>query len=789
MGNSAAATGHFTARVNLDECLLRLGVNPGDPAALPFAPGDTTGGVENELQVAVLGSREAVDLPVGIESSNYFANVLRRARVGDASPRLGRNLERYLADNPEEVWENSWVRLPLSRLGRYASEILHGDLRADKNLPDSPPRRDRERFFLTRQGEEWLRVPISYLLKLALADLIADNAALCPQSQATGRRLLGHFLNDNTSPETFSFHVVSHRPAEGLGRKLARETARRFLLSHLLLLYANRKFSLEENGQQALIFFSPHPPVRQRQLNEGISDAFYRELFMSPCLAGWNDGESKHRYMALCHQVLSRSHLNGVMKLREAGIITSNLVVLPHTSNIGLANNGTHVSLGSRKLGGLLANPASGFGPAHEKYLGDLAAKLIEHFLPLFVGTYSAAPYRLAFEDFHPEQVLGFLAHELDYTHLRMLWRRWKKKARNRLAGHRLTPFGPPAFDRLIGRLFGLKGDFVPDFRLLDYPVALLSTESNCGQDGVLGNEARLKADLEALGVFDRSMSVYQLIRLRTQAAMGFSGFEARYYSLFENFEQDLGQAADFQMLLNCLAFKYMLSHRLSHRHIPGTPLVESERRQIFFGAAIGLPTFFVRKESDNVFLRSILARTPGIRASRRYPGYLRVRQRDYRLALLAMIREDGADLIEMFGCHELLADLEQRLREPETAAVGRLVRGIMGEARPGRRSADPLSLTAHEFNQAAEGYYRNALRQRHLAEALAYLREEVAAMTDGRHPLPLESRQAVAAIRGGEGLEERLAADPSLPEIVRLAHLLLLAEDWDAKKERAAAG
>ena len=61
--------------------------------------------------------------------------------------------------------------------------------------------------------------------------------------------------------------------------------------------------------------------------------------------------------------------------------------------------------------------------------MGDLVVKIVEHFLPLFVGTYSAAPYRLDFVDLHPEKALGFLPHELDYTHLRMLWRRWKKKA------------------------------------------------------------------------------------------------------------------------------------------------------------------------------------------------------------------------------------------------------------------------------------------------------------------------------------------------------------------------
>src|SRR5437764_636192 len=112
--------------------------------------------------------------------------------------------------------------------------------------------------------------------------------------------------------------------------------------------------------------------------------------------------------MHLCHQVLSRSQLNAVAKLREAGIITNNLVVLPNLSNISLANNGVHLSLGSLRLSERAADPASGFAGAAEKYLGDLVIKIVEHFLPLFVGSYSAAPHRINFGDFHPERMLGF---------------------------------------------------------------------------------------------------------------------------------------------------------------------------------------------------------------------------------------------------------------------------------------------------------------------------------------------------------------------------------------------
>ncbi|MDZ7641474.1 MAG: hypothetical protein U5J62_05560 [Desulfurivibrio sp.] len=74
--------------------------------------------------------------------------------------------------------------------------------------------------------------------------------------------------------------------------------------------------------------------------------------------------------------------------------------------------------------------------------------------------------------------------------------------------------------------------------------------------------------------------------------------------------------------------------------------------------------------------MASIIARTSGVRVSRRYPGYLRVGQREYRLALLARIREDAADLLEAYRLAPLLSDLERRLLEPESCgAGGRLVR------------------------------------------------------------------------------------------------------------------
>lgn len=771
------------------ECARLLGIDPRQPETLPFFGDDTTAGCENELQAAVAGRREAVDLPRIIEQSNYYANIVRRATTGDISARALRNLERYFADNVEQVWENSWVRLPLHLLHEEAKATLMADLKADKQHPGGMERSDTARFFVEEGGEKQLRIPISYLLKLALADMLgcAHGFAVL---QKTGRRLLGHLLSDNTSPETYSFHVVGMHAQAGHGRALARETAKRFLFTHLLVCYANDRFELARRGQNATLFFSPHPPVRQRALNECISDAFYRELFMSPCLSGWDQGEVKHQYMILCHQVLSRSHLNAVMKLREAGIIANNLVVLPQTSNISLANNGTHISMGSRKLGRLLRDPASGFVARHEKYLGDLVGKVMEHFLPLFVGTYSAAPYRLAFEDFHPEKALGFLPHELDYTHLRMLWRRWKKKAGNKICGHSMTPFGPQLLDHGLAMLFRFKGDFVPDFRLIDYPVALLSTGRSASQDGRLRNDRWLKEDLDTLGIFDKRMSLYLPYKMREYGIMGFSGFEARYYSQFEHFTGDLGRAADLQMLLNALAFKLIAAGAVTHQHIPDTPFVESERRQILFGAAIGIPTFFVHKDTPNRLLRSILQRTRNTRASRRYSGYLRVLSHEYCAALVAFLRDEASMLVEGMGLDELFVDLEARLREPERfAAVGKLTSGIL----EGLGARSPIKVPARDFNLAAERYYREKLRREHVLEGWQYAADDMHAMALGEMPMAIEVREALSAILQGQSMDnfldeahDALSVDHVAADTAgRLLQLMILAEDVDGKRHK----
>jgi hypothetical protein len=398
------------------------------------------------------------------------------------------------------------------------------------------------------------------------------------------------------------------------------------------------------------------------------------------------------------------------------------------------------------------------------------------------VGTYSAAPYRLDFWDFHPETALGFLPHELDFTHLRMMWRRWKRKAGLKVLGQPVTPVGPVWLDRLLSAALGLRGDLVPDFRLIDYLVALMSTDESPALDGRLGNDQRLRRDLAQLGVFDEAMSMYLPYKHRAYAAMGFSGFEGRHYSVFESLGEDFAEAASLQVLLTALAYRYAARGEVTHADVPDDPEAESERRQVFFGSAIGIPTFFVRAAGGNRLLHRILRRTERTRPSRRYPGFVRVHHLEYRRALLATLREDAPELIEDLGLGEMLDRLAGRLEDPERhAAVGRLTRGILDEA--GARS--PMRLSGEQFNRAAESYYRGALRRRHLREGLDLLRDDARAL-DARP----ESAAALRGIVGEQTAASFLArhepavlAETAGPDaLTRLIHLTLLSIRRDAR-------
>ena len=750
---------------------------------LPFSPGDVTAGSEDELQAVVVGKAETCDLPITIRDSRFLTNIARRSLSGEAPHRTLLDLQAFLNDS-ENVWENSWVRLPVRSLSPHALDTFHRDMRAEAR-GESRKRSDFAKFMVSHKGEDWLRAPISYVLKLALADLVGVQPHMPAAMREEAQRLLCHFSNDNTSPETTSFHVLFAAGTAGLGKEVARESARCFLFTSLLMSRANHQFGLLETGQRAMVYHAPHPPVRQTELSSCISDSFYRELFMSPCLSGWDDGEAKCDYMHLCHQVLSRSQLNAVAKLREAGIITSDLIVLPSLSNVSLANNGIHITMGSQALTRALRDRGDSFDLQDEKRIGDLAIKIYEHFLPLFIGTYSAAPYRVDFAQFHPEKLLAFLPHELDFTHLRLMWREWKEKANLRVLGRPVTPYGPSRLDDFVARLFRLRGDFVPDYRLLSYPVAWLATEQSSALDGRQGNVSQLASELDELGVLDRRLSFYMPLRLREFARMGFSGFEGRYYSLFPSYRRDMAPAADLQQFLLMLCFQLALSATITADQVPDDPTSESERRQPFFFAAAGLPAFYFHKNSRNQFLRSVLDYCGKIRSSRRHPGYLRVPVGDYCDALVAWLRAEATEAIELFDAGPLLGDLCGRLSEPERQASERVTAGILGES----PSRDPLQWKARAFNLRAEQYYRDELRRDHLREAFQDLKEDVEALPSGDYDVQPMLRHGVRVqdpLRFLQCIEERLVQDElSLQEITLVLNLLLVLIARDDQRSR----
>ena len=67
--------------------------------SLPFSLNDTTAGSEAELQVAVCGKKDHVDLPSTIANSIYYANIVRRALTGDTSELAVTDLEKYVDSN------------------------------------------------------------------------------------------------------------------------------------------------------------------------------------------------------------------------------------------------------------------------------------------------------------------------------------------------------------------------------------------------------------------------------------------------------------------------------------------------------------------------------------------------------------------------------------------------------------------------------------------------------------------------------------------------------------------
>jgi hypothetical protein len=92
-------------------------------------------------------------------------------------------------------------------------------------------------------------------------------------------------------------------------------------------------------------------------------------------------------------------------------------------------------------------------------------------------------------------------------------------------------------------------------------------------------------------------------------------------------------------------------------------------------------------------------------------------------MALLRTIEEDAGDLITAMGYEDTVADLRARLEDPRrNSVVSRITFRVLEDL----GSKSPLNVRAAEFNGAAERYYRDSLRIRHLEEAFRFLEEDL---------------------------------------------------------------
>jgi hypothetical protein len=126
----------------------------------------------------------------------------------------------------------------------------------------------------------------------------------------------------------------------------------------------------------------------------------------------------------------------------------------------------------------------------------------------------------------------------------------------------------------------------------------------------------------------------------------------------------------------------------------------------------------------------------------------MRIQINEYRRALIQVIREDAADLIELMNLHETINDLEMRINEPALySAAGRLTAGILKEV----NASSPLRVTAREFNSGAEQFYRTTLRHQHIEEAFEFLLHDCSTLDRAQSKLDDSQRKALRVILQGQ--------------------------------------
>ena len=142
-------------------------------------------------------------------------------------------------------------------MGDLAKIIFQHDILADKANP-SAGKNGFEQIYFSKRRSGYIRVPMSYLFKFSLAEIVDPQRKVHPLIHQTGLNIMQYYLNDNTSPETSSFYIISLQSEKGMGRSVAKEMSMRFLLSQLLVMYANEKYTLRSRTKSD-DFFLPAP--------------------------------------------------------------------------------------------------------------------------------------------------------------------------------------------------------------------------------------------------------------------------------------------------------------------------------------------------------------------------------------------------------------------------------------------------------------------------------------------------------------------------------------------------
>ncbi len=100
---------------------------------------------------------------------------------------------------------NSSAKISVKLLFPGTERLLQRDLLADKEDAATGMRTDVDRFFYLRDGEGYLRAPVSYLHKLALAAAMEDDLPFRSRLILEDDwEFIGNYLNENAPPETYS---------------------------------------------------------------------------------------------------------------------------------------------------------------------------------------------------------------------------------------------------------------------------------------------------------------------------------------------------------------------------------------------------------------------------------------------------------------------------------------------------------------------------------------------------------------------------------------------------------